>query len=105
MSNQTTAGVSFREPMYDNESGKLTKGRRVVIPNAVANKLPDVIQFTSQQAGRDFAGRYNCLSRDGNRYTDKNNTVTIYYHQNSEEREIDFSSMMVKDEPAPTPAA
>lgn len=89
------ANVSFRAPI-ETADGKQTNGRRLVIPANQAENLPDVIEMTAKMcahAGREFIGRYSCLTSDGNRYVGGDNAVVIYYALSSIEESVEFETL------------
>ena len=83
------SNYSFRKPIIDEETGKQRAGRRVVVDKATALKMPGVINVTARMAGVEFAGRYNSLNSEGERYTDRNGVVVIYYLQDGNDVELD----------------
>lgn len=93
-----STNFSFRKALIDNESGKQLKGKRVVVDYATGIKMEAVISLTSRQVGAEFAGRYNSLAADGERFADANKTVIIYYAQDGVDIKLDAGLFMPASE-------
>lgn len=69
----------FTMPKINLVTGEKERSAMATINIAQMQDLSDTITFNESQVGKEFAGEYSRLNRDGEPYISKDGTVVCYF--------------------------